>query len=288
MEVDWMAKRTCMAWNGTRLRGHAEFYSLEEPPLRTAAPRLALEMGEPDIALPGVSCYPGCGAVWATTLKRIHRELPDDHPLVKGAVVNVDVEEFKRIAADVRQVLQLPPDLYLAPGTSLGFVRLEVRRRKIPDFEWPGLQTLVISRGVARVLTDAGITGWRTEPVIVTKGQMGRDIDCSDLLELVVEGRGGVPVTDPLTLELSRCDICGRVEHELPLLRRLELDPDQSDGSDIFRFDEPYSGYRFVTERFKAAVENAGLRNCKFVSLEEWRRQRNFTMSGYRSAALKH
>ncbi len=223
--------------------------------------------------MPGMSCYPGgCGAIWATTLDRVHCELPPEHPVWSVKPAPVTPPEFQAIARAVRTSLGLPEDRVLWPGTNVGYIRVRPVGRVFPSFDAPVLQGTVITLPVLERLEREGITGWRGEPVHVVCPSA--DPIRQPLFELAVTGRGGRAETDVEVPLVSSCAVCGDIRYAVPKVLRLRVAEDQWDGSDLFRLDPPFHGYVLVSERLARVLEEARFTNYELVPLEDLYRPR--------------
>ena len=248
-----------------------QIYRLRESLVRQDAKGRSVEYHSTHVCLPGVKCVgePGaCGQIWATSLDRIHSELPEDHPLRAKSGWPVPVREFQALREEVRRVLHLSPDQPLLPGTNIGHVHVRQRRTSVPALEWPAVHTTLITGKARDYLRTQGLTGWRTEPIVFTRTLKRKPPP--DLCEFVVEGRGGAAHTVP-PLQIKRtCPVCGLLQHEDLVYEQLELDPAQWDGSDFFRFAPPFHGYVFVSERARQVLEQSPLDNYELVSIEQF------------------
>ncbi len=244
------------------------FYIAKEPPASHTLGR-SLEIATGQIGLPGLTCML-CGQTWAWDALRLHRTLPNNIILRGRSLWPVPTDEFAVIAKQVRQELSLPADYPLLPGTKFGPIRLNIVRSEIPSFEWPGLSSLVITESTANVLTEAGLTGWRPEPIEIntwSRWSLRRRVKPS-LCELVVTGSAGTAYTTPFFPVLSVCSLCGRTDYgDTTSLdcQTATVDVKAWDGSDFCRFAGLCWGYVVVTERAKAAVETAHLGNIEFT-----------------------
>lgn len=245
-------------------------YSLREPRTFKDDKGWYCQLTEPIVGLPGINCWGvpnACGQIWGSVGTRIRMDLPLDHPLRHRSRKPVFPNEFQAIVRDVRQALHLPEDMVLKPGTDIGLVRIECVRPEVTDFEWPKVHTLVITERVRRLLEDHGLTGWHTEPVIVTQTTEGMPLP--KLYEFVVDGCAGEPRVDPPVEVLSTCPVCGFIQYKRDVPVRLEMDDSQWDGSDFMRFSSVYSGLIFVTERVKEVLTNSTLDNYELETMEE-------------------
>ncbi|MCW3098460.1 MAG: hypothetical protein JWL77_4078, partial [Chthonomonadaceae bacterium] len=90
------------------------------------------------VGLPGVKCD-ACGQTWSDGIARIHKDLPDDHPLRSRKRWPVPIAELNLLRADVRKVLNLSSDTPLPPGADIGVLDLWTKSSKLADFEWPAV-----------------------------------------------------------------------------------------------------------------------------------------------------
>jgi len=225
-----------------------------------------LDFAEENAVLPGIRCdasIGGCGKVWADGSRRLYVPLPENHFLLRESPWPLPPQDWQDKWQQVRQSLNLP-DMQIEPGTAIGYTRLEVRQKWEIDIEWPYLSTVIISQKVVDALQNAGITGWRKEPVVITGGRYAAV--APPLFELVVEGRGGKARTEPETRLLSVCPVCGRKKFDRGKLNANSLDLDQWDKSDFFRFDAPEHGIYYCTEKVKSLFE---ANNFKYVVFPE-------------------
>jgi hypothetical protein len=260
-------------------------YALREPIIGRDEKGRSVEYDPTYIGLPGIRCVgePGaCGQIWATSLGRIHQELPEDHPLRAKTGHPVPVAEFRALREDVRHVLRLPAEQPLLPGTDIGFVRVRQRRTYVPAFEWPKVHTILVTTAVLDYLQQHGLTGWRTEPVVLTQVLKGKPPP--EMREFVVVGRAGTARTAPQVQIKRSCDVCGRVSYEDPVYEQFEIDPEQWDGSDFFRFGPPFHGYIFVSERARHVLEQSPLDNYELVPVEQFLDERRPKYGGGMSA----
>jgi hypothetical protein len=175
--------------------------------------------------------------------------------------------ELRRIQEDVRKTLHLSDDVPLLPGTHIGLLRVNCRAHKVPDFNWPGINSIVITKRTVDALIQHRLTGWRIEPVLIANAD--RLEKRPDIYELVIEGRAGWPVYDPPFEVFSVCPGCGRMQHTPVIFEDFTVDTAQWDGSDLFRFDPPCHGLAFATERVKQAFAEAVLTNYALTPIEE-------------------
>ncbi|MCW3098390.1 MAG: hypothetical protein JWL77_4008 [Chthonomonadaceae bacterium] len=226
---------------------------------------------KPSFGLPGVTCD-ACGETWANMMGRIPKDLPDNHPLRSRRRWPVSVAELNLIRADVRQVLNLPLETPLLPGTNIGVLDLWTKSAKLAAFEWPAVHVLVVREDVVAFLQEHKIAGWEIAPVRVEGIRRVESIPT--MYQLFVTGTGGVPITDPPIVQRSHCEVCGRTEYVGNNPSSFQLDLSQWDGSDIFRFAAPYQGYIFVTERLAEGFRDAGFKNYELPTVESFLERR--------------
>ena len=88
------------------------------------------------------------------------------------------------------------------------------------------------------------------------------------IFELVATGRGGKADAYPNKELAIRCSVCGYEKYTRRKLTRLGLDPEQWDGSDVFRFDDWYRSYIFITERLADALRMSSLTNFRLRDMD--------------------
>ncbi len=243
------------------------FYIAKEPPAIDTYGR-SLQLAGNEIGLSGLKCDL-CGQTWSWFGSRLHKKLSPDsklHSLVRGPL---PTQDFALVANQIRKELSLPDDYPLLPGTNIGPVRLEVVRNEIPNFEWPGRSSWIITDQVAETLTQAGLTGWRPESVEITKWRKWPPSRVKPLLyELFVTGSAGIAYTNPFFPAKSVCLLCGRVDYgdtnDLDCYTAT-VHEQEWDGSDFCRFSGLCWGHLVVTERAKTAIETALLTNIEFI-----------------------
>ena len=126
------------------------------------------------------------------------------------------------------------------------------------DIVWTDRSLLIVSDRVVEVLNDNKLTGWSTYPVTLTNRD---DEILNGYCGLAITGRCG-------EIDNSRCQIVPKQypAGEFPVYRGIYFDESTWDGSDIFCFSGG-GARKCVTERFRAAVEEAGLRDIDFEAL---------------------
>lgn len=220
---------------------------------------------KPSVGLPGVKCD-ACGQTWADGMARIPKDLPNDHPLRSRKRWPVPVAELNFLRADVRMALNLPLDTPLPPGADIGIIDFLCKDSHLEAFEWPAVHVLVVREDVVEFLQEHKIAGWEVAPIRVEGTRYLSSIP--SMYQLLVNGNGGVPVTDPPVEKISHCDVCGRTEFKRKNPRTFQMDISQWDGSDIFRFDPPYQGYMFITDRLADGFKSAGFKNYELSTIE--------------------
>lgn len=129
------------------------------------------------------------------------------------------------------------------------------------DFIWTTLvYPVFVSQRVIDLFQDQGFTGWTTYPAVVY-AKDGSTIP--GYQGLAITGRCG-PIDESRSERAFHTTRTG--QH--PILRGLYFDPESWDGSDLFTTSS-LSGWRFVTEKVKRALEKARVRNVEFRRLTE-------------------
>lgn len=230
----------------------------------------ACEAAPPFVKLPGINCYPdGCGEIWASTGNRIYKELSKEHPLYRQKSSPVSPAEFERIVNTIKIELNLPTQEKLLPGTLIGHLRVKCKRSsEIPSFEWPAINTLLITEETRNFLVKNGLTGWHTEDVTILNSSKGQPLP--PLYEMVIDGRAGTPLISPSVEVVSVCNVCGRVKYNQFIPDDFQIDVAQWDGSDFMRFSPPFNGYIFIGERSKEILENSSLNNFWILSTADF------------------
>ena len=179
-----------------------------------------------------------------------------------------NLEEYSRLRDLLVRELNLPPNRIVLPYSRVGVLSLDsrVRPSDVADFMFHPIlasTSLVVSKRVPEILGEAGVSGWLSFPVQVTRveaGQTPADIE-SGICELIAVGSGGVPT--PLNQPFTRsvCPACGLATYDR-FPEALRLDEEQWDGSDLFHFaDHPLV---FVTERARRVMQEAEFSGVKF------------------------
>ena len=240
-----------------------KFYEFTEPNIPTDFGGRAIELSPPFIGLAGVHC-PVCGQTWATTLQRIRRELPLDHPLRHNSGKPITPAQLRAIQKDVQETLGLSPEDLLLPGCDIGLLHIECKRSGVHDFEWPGIHSIVITKPIRDLLEAERLTGWHAEPVVITKVRRGKT---PELYEFVIDGQGGQPISNPVSQILSICAECGRIQYSPHSFGTIRVDLSEWDGSDFFRFAPPFHGRIFVTEAVRKALVAARVTNFETLPI---------------------
>lgn len=220
--------------------------------------------------LNGVICATppaGCGKTWSAAGHRLYYELPPNHDLRVLKPFPLPIAEFQSKVQDLRQSLSIPEEIDVLPGTRLGQLRVTIDHAHVVDLSSPVIGAFVVSGRLVNLLQEGGFTGWRTEPVHSIRKRP--KIPLPDISELVIEGDGGLPITDPEIRVLSKCPTCGRIEYGFVPLRTMQLNECAWDGSDIFRFRAPYDGRTYVTDRLARAITGSGMSNVRLHTLAE-------------------
>lgn len=198
---------------------------------------------------------------------RIHRQLPPNNPLRGRKRYPVTPAEIQSVFREVRDVLSLPANIELKPGTEVGFVKVNVVNAHFADFAWPSVHTTIISQRALNLLSSSHLTGWQTARAVVERNKTDQPLN---LYELIVDGAGGRPATVPQFDLIAHCEVCGYTAYRKPNLDRFELDTNCWDGSDLFRFSPPYDGYVFVTQHVVGFLTSSNLDGFGFRTVEDF------------------
>ena len=161
---------------------------------------------------------------------------------------------YQKKAEKTRRELNLPDDFYLEPGVVVGKLQVKCIRSKGRSMEWPSLKGPIVTDELWDAIVSSGLTGFTAMEVIVRNSASWRFGPLPGFTEIVVTGRGGRAITDvPIELKPS-CPVCGRSQTNRRIYRKISLDENQWDGSDIFHFDTPYYITTYVTQRWVDAI----------------------------------
>lgn len=149
------------------------------------------------------------------------------------------------------------------PPTPIKF-RREVGRRVTDLMNGSAVAYRLLSPRAVQVLGDAGLTGWKTYPVVIEPEGLHGATD--GYVGLSVDGRCG-PVRREMARTETRISPAG---HPYMAAVGLFFDPSSWDGSDVFV--PTNTGHLMVTRRFVTAVTRARLSNFAFepASDYEW------------------
>ncbi len=154
-------------------------------------------------------------------------------------------------------------------GRRLGNLRVDLPSSKVPAFITPLLTELIITDELAFLFRNAGLTGYRLQPVTINKVQRGKKEDVPLLWEFVVAGRGGdAHPKSGITLQYE-CSACGYSKY-IGFTKGLYIDETQWDGSDFFTV-WPLPRFIIVTERVRDFIIKHRLDNCRLTPTEELR-----------------
>lgn len=219
--------------------------------------------------LPSVQCDPipvGCGRIWYGELTRIYRDLPAELQGRLERPFPVSPQKFVAVANEVRKALGLGADESLDPGAPIGHYTFKVLNERIADLSSPMIGGHIISQRFVDFLLEGKFTGWDTAPVdLLTRNPADSK---PKVFELVVTGSGGEADAYPRRELAIRCPVCGYEKYTRPTLVRLALDPAQWDGSDLFRFEDWYRSYTFLSERLAEALLASRLTNIRLRDME--------------------
>jgi len=247
------------------------FYFLQEPPATDERGR-SLDWSAGGIpGMPGLTCSV-CGVTWARDSARLHVKPPRNTVLRHGCGRwPLPTAEFEDLANQVRRELNLPSDLPLLPGANVGPLRLKAVRADIPNFEWPGLNSIIATEQTVKALENAGLTGWRCEPVEMTWWR-GWPLHRFKpvLFEVVITGKAGDAFQPSgANVPAPPCARCGRTSTDWrDNNATVSVDVSQWDGLDFSNFND--TGYIAITERAKMVIEDARLSNVQFSPLALW------------------
>ncbi len=145
---------------------------------------------------------------------------------------------------------------------------LELTRLKTVDFSSTILADVVISDRAWRLLTDATLTGFGVQPVIL-KGAKVKKLQGPPLFwEFCVIGNGGFAHPDSGIVLKTSCDTCGLKRYSA-YEHGIKIDAAQWDGADFFTIRE--YGLKFCSERARTFILEHGLTNVEFCATEDLR-----------------
>jgi hypothetical protein len=129
------------------------------------------------------------------------------------------------------------------------------------DVVWTGFAApVLIGNRVRAVLEASGVRGWTSYPVLLT-GKAGDTIP--GYHGLAVQGRCG-RIDNDRSAKVTKLFPGGA----FPVWKGLYFDESSWDGSDVF-MPGGQNGWIFVTEKVKAALEQANAKNLSFRSLDQ-------------------
>ena len=133
---------------------------------------------------------------------------------------------------------------------------------QLEDIVWStyGLP-IIISDRVSQILEWKEFTGWTTYPVELYRRD-GSLVPGYQVLAIV--GRSG-----PIDWSQGHWEMKEYPAGWFPKWRGLAIAPESWDGSDFFVPADGKTGYQFVTEPVKVALEEAGIGTLQFVPLSE-------------------
>ena len=174
--------------------------------------------------------------------------------------IRIPHESVMKYIAEARQQLSLSRDVKLEPGTGLGYIEIKRIKGEFFSFEWYASEIVVFNEEAKEVLEQSGLTGWGCYPLYVrTKGM---NTIAEDIFEFVIIGKGGDAITSPPTKLISKCSYCGYSKYErVQSWETFQLDENQWDGSDFFRYNPPYHGMIFMTEKARTYLRGTPLNN---------------------------
>jgi len=190
--------------------------------------------------------------------------IPEGHPIFRrisqgGAI---SPEEFRELAARVREALNVPTEWTLVPGARVGPFPLRYYYSPLPDLGWTDAgRSLIVRERAVQVFREAGLTGWSVYPVgsATYRGRLPAGPP-PPLYEFLITGKAGAPRgVDPDDYDL--CERCGALIR-VGVPKRIEVEPDRWDGSDFFQFD--FDSKRYVSERAREVMEAADMEEVGF------------------------
>lgn len=153
------------------------------------------------------------------------------------------------------------------PGRRKNPLRIKFESSKIGDFIWTWYSECVITENIANLFKEAGFTGYRLEPLIVT-GVKGGDISSlPKMWEFKVTGKGGnICKLNQIKIK-KECECCKHIVYS-DFKRGLHLDESLIDGSDFFTV-WPLPMFIITTEKVKNFIEKNEISNVKLIPLED-------------------
>jgi hypothetical protein len=122
-----------------------------------------------------------------------------------------------------------------------------------------------VSESVVATLRAVGASGWGTYPVRL-ESEEGTEV--TGYSGLIVSGRCGA-IDNTRSVQVDKA-VVGNPRGHAPVWRGLYFAEESWDGSDIFRPSS--TGYIFVTEKVRAALDGAKVTNLSFTALANFER----------------
>lgn len=132
---------------------------------------------------------------------------------------------------------------------------------RLHDVVWTSLNPLVVRERVVKLMTDYGLSGWKTYPL-----DLPDIVDSEKYCGLCILGRCG-PIDDAKSKIVMKQYPAG----DFPIYKGLYFDLDTWDGSDLCLTSDE-SMWLIATERVRAAFIEEGVTNVDFVPLREFER----------------
>jgi hypothetical protein len=137
----------------------------------------------------------------------------------------------------------------------------------LQDFVWTWLNDCLLTERAKRCFEEAGLTGYRLDPVRIARVKRRKDDrPIPELWELVPTSSAKIDATAVGLRIKERCPACGLVE-EVQSKHGAPIDESTWDGSDIF--DLGGGGGPFVTPRVIDCVVENNLAGASFLPAEE-------------------
>ena len=153
------------------------------------------------------------------------------------------------------------------PGNRKNPLTIKLESPRISDIIWTWYSECIVTERAAEFFSQAGFTGYRLEPVIVTEVKDGNVSELPKMWEFVVTGKGGsVEQINKIRVRDS-CEDCGMVEYT-SFGKGLNVDENQWDGSDFFTV-WPLPKFIIVTERVKDFVTKNKISNVKLMKTQD-------------------
>ena len=226
---------------------------------------------ERDLGMPGIKCegLPGCcGVTWSNASARMMTEPPPGTCNAEEFGACVPAEVFLKQAEKTRQALNLPADYELLPGLTLGQMHIKCSKVTTLAMEWPALFGFIVREDLLDAIEKHGLTGFEKSEVAVRRTASMLLKPIPKFTEILVTGKGGWARTEPPLVVEPACTVCGRRPTDNKDYQNIELDESQWDGSDIFRFEHPFDGYIFVTQRWVDAIPESRFDGFQYESVD--------------------